>query len=883
MDSSPARGALRSPVTFAADAHPRDAPANRRRKSSLSSDSSDSSQITALSVKRPPQQPEVRNPNGSTTTNLQNASRPSGGALARALNEHPSRTHSPATDSSTSSRIGHRARQHSQGFFEPSLPGASQSNSSTMSNNLTASQIAAQAAMQAQNPQHLRRRSQTIPDPGAHPTARRQQSSPPPVPPINSSFAVKQNSQQGQDGFIGGLRLTAATAANAAFPRSPLYSPGLPPEHAPSPAPEKEVKSKEKSKMKLFSKPKSIGISKERDKDADRKNPAMPSPNKMAMHSTSALPSRLAMNASTPSLVDSTVSGASSFYSSANASTSTLVPTERTTTFVDGQQKEKEKHKHHFLSRQKNKLQGASDHHNLPLSSASSNSKPTDPYAPQPLYSFAAPASPGHSSTFAQSVSGLDLRHGGRALRQKKKEEKAAAAQSQYASSINEILEPSSAKQRNESFSNADRSDWPGPASLGAVGLSMGTTGTNSPYTYLPDPSLTQASVANLGAAFGLPGIGPDDAWPLLKARLLNIFEGEDPRPPIEDFNALVSVHMRRCIQRRTPVVLIEDLSELLQTGFSSLDQTLRHIPDERLVPSLVEMWIVVFCTILPFMQAVFLPLDLEFKGRGPIMSPREAAEFWGAALPDSELARSSESTTGTGGKKTIPTLGEELDVRRITLLTFRDTVILPRHEALMAIFSRLSLEAISAGTPGDSTDAPTARPATATDPSDPSSLPSQSALSTSSSSNPSTSQSSSSAGASILAASRSRATSNTSAGSFNSIPRSTVAPSSTSALSSHPLPPAARPRPMDGAQVTETVGRMLQCVSVLASVQSGDEAQRMMERLTSELKYNWLGRGRTGRQRRGFVGRRAGGVGGPGAGTGVGLGLGARGLAGVA
>ncbi|KAJ9649360.1 hypothetical protein H2199_000135 [Coniosporium tulheliwenetii] len=840
MDSSPARGALRSPVTFAADPHPEDAPASRRRKSSLSSDSSDSSQITALSVKRPAQQPEARNPNGSST-NLQNATRPSGGALARALNEQPSRTHSPATDSSSSSRIGHRARQHSQGFFEPSLPGASQSNSSAMSNNLTASQIAAQAAI----------------TPAAEFS--------PPVPPINSSFAVRQNNQQGQDGFIGGQRLTAASAANAAFPRSPLYSPGLPPEHAPSPAPEKEVKSKEKSKMKLFSKPKSIGISKDRDKDADRKNPAMLSPNKMAMHSTSALPSRLALNASTPSLVDSTMSGASSLYSSANASTSTLVPSERTTTFVDGQQKEKEKHKHHFLSRQKNKLQGTSDHHNLPLSSASSNSKPTDPYAPQPLYSFAAPASPGHSSTFAQSVSGLDLRHGGRALRQKKKEEKAAAAQSQYASSINEILEPSSAKQRNESFSNQDRSDWPGPASLGTGAL------------------LTQASVANLGAAFGLPGIGPDDAWPLLKARLLNIFEGEDPRPPIEDFNALVSVHMRRCIQRRTPVVLIEDLSELLQTGFSSLDQTLRHIPDERLVPSLVEMWLVVFCTILPFMQAVFLPLDLEFKGRGPIMSPREAAEFWGAALPDSELVRSSESTTGTGGKKTIPTLGEELDVRRITLLTFRDTVILPRHETLMAIFSRLSLEAISAGTTGDA-DAP-ARPgtATATDTSDPSSLPSQSALSAASSSNPSTSQSSSSAGASVLAASRSRATSNTSAGSFNSIPRSTVAPSSTSALSSHPLPPAARPRPMDGAQVTETVGRMLQCVSVLASVQSGDEAQRKMERLTSELKYNWLGRGRTGRQRRGFVGRRAGGMAGPGASAGVGLGLGARGLAGVA
>jgi hypothetical protein len=179
--------------------------------------------------------------------------------------------------------------------------------------------------------------------------------------------------------------------------------------------PEKDVKpSKEKSKIKLFWKPKNIGIYK--DKDNDRKHPALPSPNKIGNYSTTILP-RMA-NASTTSLVDPSISSASSFYSSANASTSTLVPLDR--------EKEKEKHKHHFLSRQKNKLKDKDQFH-LPLSSASSTSKPTDPNAPQPLYSFAAPSSPGPSSTFAKSVSGLDLRHGGRALREKKKEEKAAS------------------------------------------------------------------------------------------------------------------------------------------------------------------------------------------------------------------------------------------------------------------------------------------------------------------------------------------------------------------------------------------------------------------------------------------------------------------------
>ena len=49
----------------------------------------------------------------------------------------------------------------------------------------------------------------------------------------------------------------------------------------------------------------------------------------------------------------------------------------------------------------------------------------------------------------------------------------------------------------------------------------------------------------------------------------------------------------------------------------------------------------------------------------------------------------------------------------------------------------------------------------------------------------------------------------------------------------------------------------MLQCLCVLGSVQSGDEQQTKMEELARQLKLNWLGRGRTGRNRKGFVGSR--------------------------
>jgi hypothetical protein len=130
--------------------------------------------------------------------------------------------------------------------------------------------------------------------------------------------------------------MAATSAANAAFPPSPLNSPGTEglqphgspkPASAPEPPPlplQKPIK-ESKSKMKLFSsKPKNIKV----DNRLDGKAQALPSPGKMGIgiHSSQAL-NRMMMAGSTTSLVDSAVSSSSaSMYSSANASTSTLVP-----------------------------------------------------------------------------------------------------------------------------------------------------------------------------------------------------------------------------------------------------------------------------------------------------------------------------------------------------------------------------------------------------------------------------------------------------------------------------------------------------------------------------------------------------------------------------
>jgi hypothetical protein len=285
------------------------------------------------------------------------------------------------------------------------------------------------------------------------------------------------------------------------------------------------------------------------------------------------------------------------------------------------------------------------------------------------------------------------------------------------------------------------------------------------------------------------------------------------------------------------PSVIVEDLRDLLQTGFSSINHSLRAVPDDSLVPYLAQTWLFVFGTVLPFLQAVFLPLDLEFKGRGSIMNAREAIEFWGA-LPNGEASNDA--------------IGEELDVRDIVLSSFRDTVILNRYDALKSTFSQLSLDKININTSGTPANGYSRRPSASSASLDPkfSSYGSQSStVLNTPGSIPSDNPPLRSRGISNTSSNPELPFLRTAASNYST----SFSPPQNSILASVQTPPL----PEDPSRlITETVGRMFQCISILASVNSADdEAQAQIEALSKAIKLNWLGRARTGRDRRGFVG----------------------------
>jgi hypothetical protein len=917
----PARAPARPPGSFSplpsssnnsnvnsSSASPRP-PAARRAESYSSDDTTPLNVVKARNNPTPIYASFTSQPNGSTNSlQQQNFSRPTlstAQAAARSVSSahSPSEAHgrpgmsplaqnpptiSPSVASFTAAAKGH-SRKHSAsaGLFDSTLPSTSTSNLSQVGSmaqpsptlrpsghrELSASQIAAQAAVmhhrsqqQAQQQpqtqgqqqqyqqqhaqqqphlQHNRQRSQTVPAPGAdydHTLASNKRGSGGPLsPPLLSLTEASAPRESGfgnqgyHNGLLGSHTAAATAAANVVFPRSGQSSPNLPSQSQP-PAPpplvtttsEKPLKS-EKSKVKLFSRPGKIGI-----KGGDPKDKPLPSPGRSIGHALSSLQRG---NFSTTSLDSSS----QSFYSLANSSTATIKASDNPVVEKEGKEK-----KHHFLSRQKHKLKDKDDYH-LPLSSASSNSRPTDPNAPSSLYNFNLPPSPGPNSTF-KTMSGLG--HGGRS-RDKKKEEKFDDGASSYAPSV----------------------DLPGPGSLPQV----------HGFGFEPLD----------GSKYGLNNMTADDAWPFLKAKLLVVFEGEDVRIPIEDMNNVVRLHIQYCIARRSPNIIVEDLRDLLHTGFGSLDHTLRKTPEDRLIPALVELWVFFFGSILPYMQGVFLPLDMEFLGVGPLLTAEQARDFWGGVVSATTLAEKPRSSTGGYGSRAQPPpppvtpISTVLEVRRIVLIAFRDCVILPRYDLLKSMMSRSALEFLPQSLASMALSSPVPVPSPGLQSAfGPSSF--NQPLSTSPSGDsthsfrPGTAHSldpgtasynststtllpDSSAGSSI--ASRSRAISNVSFGS-SSDAHSTrpFTPSSLNALggggSTQAGASTREQNAEDSKQVAEMVARMLQCLSILASVghQGGcqpDEGNARVEELNKLLKLNWLGRGRTGRNRRGIVGGR--------------------------
>ncbi|KHJ34261.1 putative HbrB [Erysiphe necator] len=777
-----------------------DLQSSRPQKPRLNTNVSRNNNYSAQGLVQPPRPLYASSQGNLSASSLQsfNFSRPTTHSNnVRAAETPPPRlTRQNNSQKMSNSEYHRHGRKHSstQGSFEAYLPTAANNslgNMTSLNTGLSASHITAQAVMQHQT--HMRKRSQTVPSPQSENNSKQFPARGPSNAQVQAfldSPAPYENglgTQNYHNSLMRGAQgIVAHAAASIVFPNSTVTSPGLPPEYSTERENERENENEkekpirsEKSKVKLFSRPVKIGIS----KDKDTKAGLIPSPNM-----NNGIQNQR-VNYNTGSITDSQ-SSSLSIYTLGNTSSATIRPVE-----AEEKKSEKEKHKHHFLSRQKHKLTNKEDH-NLPLSSAASNSKPVDPSAPSSLYNFNTPLNTSvSSSSSSRSMSGLDLRHGARVLRDKKKDK-------------DEKTE-GTIKEGEISYQNLS-SDKTGNY-LTSYGATSFLAASSASYA----SSICGYDTPTEIAKNGLDRMGPDDAWPFLKTKLLSVFEGDDLRLPVEDLNQVVLLHIQASHRKRTQTKnLNDDLLDLLRNGFILLNQSLRFTPDKYFIPQLVEMWIFTFTVILPFMQAVFLPLDLEI----------------------SKNTSKNQNSNGNQG---------DLNVRSMVLRSYRDIVILPRFEKLKDLFSRLHSEYPLTHLPDQSMLSPFSessigRPGTAMS-LDPgiASYSSQTALLSDS----------------FSPLNRGRTFSSVS----NHAPNESPVTSGFGSFHLHD-------RSNEGSErlMARIIGRLLQCVGVLNSVHNGadneaegESIKEKMDELVRGLKLDLIERERIGRDKKNFVGAR--------------------------
>ncbi|KAJ9479021.1 Target of rapamycin complex 2 subunit BIT61 [Pseudozyma hubeiensis] len=250
-----------------------------------------------------------------------------------------------------------------------------------------------------------------------------------------------------------------------------------------------------------------------------------------------------------------------------------------------------------------------------------------------------------------------------------------------------------------------DRSNF--PASPGVSG-SLGTphhTGSQlgSTFSQGTPGSLAGTVSPNPTSANFPPGPGTlSDTWQMVCIRVLPLFNGEALRTSIEELNELVSLHVRRTLDRgqsRAIESLTLDLVSLASTGTLTLNSKLQGLEDTRLLLRLVEIWTFFLGQVLPYCEAAFLPFQTDPTIRSLVtasgshntaaantLGTNNNGPFSNGTSFTQSSAAAILSSAGNAG----PDL-QRIDVRKVVLVVFRDQVLMPIYKRLFYLFAHLT------------------------------------------------------------------------------------------------------------------------------------------------------------------------------------------------
>lgn len=270
-------------------------------------------------------------------------------------------------------------------------------------------------------------------------------------------------------------------------------------------------------------------------------------------------------------------------------------------------------------------------------------------------------------------------------------------AQSSYTAS------PSS----NQNQMNVRTSTTNDGSSNSGLGLGLGLGGTNASNSY-QTPTSANSLYSNFPSSLASPGNAnklnlsaqEKEVWQSISLRVLPLFNGEGLESNLEDINLDVSKHVKSTV-KRTPGRALDslsgDLEGLCSVGMLTLtgkltdslnsfqerfisgkessnlnEKEIEQKIDEKLLTRLVELWVMFWSTVLPYLEGCFLP----FQTNPDLVSLTSSAKAANAAR---------SASVSTSGLRT-----EKIDTRKVILTVFRDSMILPIFDRLFNLFANI-------------------------------------------------------------------------------------------------------------------------------------------------------------------------------------------------
>ncbi|GJJ06179.1 hypothetical protein Clacol_000368 [Clathrus columnatus] len=225
----------------------------------------------------------------------------------------------------------------------------------------------------------------------------------------------------------------------------------------------------------------------------------------------------------------------------------------------------------------------------------------------------------------------------------------------------------------------------------------------NPPATNMSNPTAASASSISLASTLAggtmllnpstgtLPSgggnvpllIGADrDPWHMLHFHILPLFNGEALRVPIEDLNELVRKHISNVVAHapaRAVTSLEQDVSSLLARGMVTINVRLAEVDDVKLLPRLVDVWLLFWHRVLPYVEGIFLPFKTEKYMQSLMKIPKSNRP----PSPTMQNSLSDETASTAPYTHSYP-----IDVRSMSLCSFRDSIVYPLYSRLLGLLN---------------------------------------------------------------------------------------------------------------------------------------------------------------------------------------------------